>query len=299
MRQRSAILHIGVLGTGSAARIAAAAPALAQAGIAAPLGTAEALAALAQAHARRPDRSDLDDRLAACCDALAALPEGARGVMLSSERFAALSEPGIAWLKRQFDALFHDCRVIACLDRHDRCALRQHAALLREGHAVADPFALRLPDHARLLDRWSAAFGADALTPCLAEDLAAACGLSALPPAPAPPALSAAAEALIARVLAAMAESGPARRAAVADRLATLLAGGSAPSLPPRAAAIAYCARYRAGDERVRARWFADGPALFDADFSAYPEAAPPPPNAQATLDAAMRALGALVDSAP
>jgi hypothetical protein len=144
-------------------------------------------------------------------------------------------------------------------------------------------------DHARLLARWSAAFGREAMRVGrfvpdgiaggdVIEDVCGRLGIEA-GSWPRPERMAGNVSARAHRFLAAFGArmAGLDRREAgwLSDFVTANLrlsepGGGIA---PPRRQAEAFAARFEAGNERVRAEWFPERERLFDLDFSGYPEA--------------------------
>lgn len=320
--RRIAVLHIGVIKTGSTAvqRYLEGVRHLLQArGVHYP-GSIGAQSHRALAAAIRDAAIDApaagEAALARLMPAFAAeldgLPAGVSRIILSSEHFSGLPDAGVALLRERLAPHFAEFRVLAYLRRQDEFAISRYANMIRSGQQVAAPFDIAPPNYATLMARWGRVFGEAALLPRIFEvarmpggnvvaDALDALGLAGLPDPPAEranPNLRPEALDLLRRFTDLAAREGIAEPARVRGRLAALLQA-CAPgrgALPARAQAIAYVAQYAASNEAVRARWFPAQASLFSEDFSAYPESPPPPPDAGRTLDLALRLLAAELD---
>jgi hypothetical protein len=234
---------------------------------------------------------------------LAELPERVHTVVFSNEHLHSRirTEEGVARLKALLDRHFDSYRIVVYLRRQDELAVSRYSTQIKTGSAREQVLPHARPsvdayfDYAALLDRWGAVFGHEALVPRLfirrelaggdvVQDFLGVCGLPAIevPEATAAQnvALSGVAQDFLRRVNAVL----PRQRGSVRPRRLLRLAaahGKGGALLPPRAAAEAFLARFAAGNEAVRAAFFPERPMLFDADFSRYPERAPPVPPAE------------------
>lgn len=189
--------------------------------------------------------------------------------------------------------------ILVFLRPQHELAISHHAMQLVAGVPDAEPFPplpypddyagarttdLAYFDYARLLSRWAAFFGRDAVRPLpypaggdVIDVFCEALGLSpdglTRPPRLAS-SISPRAHRFLRQALPVVQAKGGEAAAWIAGFLTENLRraepGGGAP--PSRAAAAAFLARFAEGNERVRAEWFPDRPALFPADFAAYPE---------------------------
>jgi len=242
------------------------------------------------------DGASMGPRLArAIGTEITALPEYVHTVIYSSEQLGSLlTEPAhVARLRQLLNPWFQDFQVILYLRRQDEMAVSKYSTALRAGGEI-DPSILPPPGrealHYRLSDiveLWAGTFGEAAIRPRLLErqsliggdvvpDFLAAIGIEGLqvearPPA-SNPALSAEAQEMVRRfnILAEM--RGYADRPRLAPHLRAPRFQGK-PRLPARAEAEEFFARFEAGNERLRARYFPGRDRLFAGDFSRYPEA--------------------------
>jgi hypothetical protein len=232
---------------------------------------------------------------AALASEIALVPERCTTLLLSSEhchsRMQLLHE--IAALHGFLAPWVERFEVVVYLRPQHELAMSQHAMHLLAGAAVGevlpdgDGMEPAYFDYARLLARWSAIFGREAMRPAIygagalrEDDIVAdffgrlGVGIEAMvrPPRLAGN-ISAPAQALLHAVRAASA--GLEEAGWIAGFLATNLRR-SAPGrgiLPTRGRAEAFVAQFAAGNARVREEWFAGRPALFALDFSGLPEA--------------------------
>lgn len=242
------------------------------------------------------DGASMGPRLAkAIGTEITSLPEYVHTVIYSSEQLGSLlTEPAdVARLRQLLNPWFQEFQVILYLRRQDEMAVSKYSTALRAGGEI-DPSILPPPGREALtyrlsdiVDLWAGTFGEAALRPRLLErqaliggdvvtDFLAAIGIEGLqvearPPA-SNPALSAEAQEMVRRfnILAEM--RGYADRPRLAPHLRAPRFQGK-PRLPTRAEAEEFFARFDAGNERLRARYFPGRDRLFSADFSRYPEA--------------------------
>lgn len=243
---------------------------------------------------------------------LEALPADIHTVIFSSEfcHSRMITEGQVRRLHDLLAPHFGRFTVLVYLRRQDDMAVSALSSAIMAGHSMMDLAAL-VPradapaedflqeillwylDYEALLARWATVFGATAMQPRLhapdtlpggdvAADFLRACGLPTdLAPARGEGRLNSTlagpVQAFLARLNAHMAAADlpPAEAAWLRARCAELAAPrwSGAPQRPPRAAAQDFYARFRAGNERVRACWFPDRATLFAEDFHAYPEA--------------------------
>jgi hypothetical protein len=317
---RTAILHIGVIKTGSTAvqrYLEQGRGALYAKGVAYPrsIGTHnhQALAMAlrdATAGADGSSKAALNGLLDKLAIELRALPAGVGRVILSSEHFFGLNDDAVALLRESLAPHFAAFRILVYLRRQDEFVVSRHANMIRSGHKVAGPLTIPPPDYAKLMSRWAAVFGEAALMPRIFDpasmpggnvvaDALAALDLTGLPGLPAEranPNLRPEALQLL-RLFTDFAErEGLADAAPIRNRLAAMLQARAQGHgmLPSRAEAAAFVAKCARSNEAVRARWFASRPSLFSTDFSAYPETPPPTPDVSDALDVAFRLLADL-----
>ena len=234
---------------------------------------------------------------------LAALPAHVHTVLLSSEHLhsrvvARESIESVLALLRPHCARF---KVLVYLRRQDRVATSLYSTAMKAG-LTRDRILPEIGDsssyynYERLIARWAEVFGADAIVPRLLArdrlaqgdllaDFAAACGLGGL--AGAQPVerenegLRAVAQEFLHRASGHLPPIVDGERSAAWDALVKLLGRElvGPGRLPTRDEAQRFQAIFAASNERVRQRWFPDLPALFDGDFSLYPEQDEPAPS--------------------
>lgn len=252
---------------------------------------------------------------------LRAAPADTRQLLVSSELFHTqlLHPREVARLKALLDPFCDDYRIVFYMRRQDRLEVSRYSTNLRAGGTRATALPRRVDQYLhyeKVLARWEPVFGAGSLVPRvfdpaefrdgdLLADFVAAAGLPIDPAACVRPdsrntALSARAQWLL-RQFNLGADALPwdrlpdrARLAnALADELGRLCPGP--PLLPTRSEAEAFQAHFHESNARLARRFFGRE-ALFDDDFSEYPEApartAPPPAEAATVAFAALaRAL--------
>ncbi len=241
---------------------------------------------------------------AALASEIATAPEGCTTLLLSSEhchsRMQLLHE--IAALHGFLAPWVSGFEVMVYLRPQHELAMSQHAMQLLAGDLAAEMLP-HLPypddytgprvtdpayfDYARLLARWAAVFGHEAMRPAIygaaelrdgdvVTDLFARLGVDiagmARPPRLAGN-ISAAAQMFLRAFLAAIAGRDEAAwmTGFVAANLRRSAPGGGV--LPARGRAEAFIGQFAAGNARVREEWFPERPALFASDFLGLPEA--------------------------
>jgi len=156
-----------------------------------------------------------------------------------------------------------------------------------------------------LLDRWGEVFGKGNLVPRLfgrehfvegdlMRDFFSVCGLPALPipsdSATRNPSLVPAAQEFLLRFNRMYEHAKELGRPAwVGEFMNAEFAGPS--RMPPRAEAVAFCAAFVAGNERIRAEFFPARATLFSDDFRKYPEVEMPQSAEAEVLDVALKVL--------
>lgn len=263
-------------------------------------------------------RRDFADRLH---DEIGAAPPGTRQLLLTTELFHTqlLVPREVARLKALLDPFCDDYRIVFYMRRQDRLEVSRYSTNLRAGGtrpSVLPRRADRYLDYEKVLARWEPVFGADRLVPRVFDATAFRGGdlladfvdAAALPLDPARcrrpesqnVALSARAQWLL-RQFNLGADALPWDQLPERARLTNLLADElgrqcpGPPLLPARSDAIAFYEPFREGNARLARRWFGRD-ALFDDDFSEYPDQPehPVPAPAQAAsiaFDALARAL--------
>ncbi|WP_270937897.1 hypothetical protein, partial [Falsiroseomonas oryzae] len=254
----------------------------------------------------------------AIAEEVAALPPTIHTLVFSNEHCHSRvrTEEGARRLQALLAPHFQDVHVVVYLRRQDELAVSRHSTRIKTGgtrRAILPRAGERADgyfDHAALLARWGAAFGVAALRPRLfireefpggdvLQDFLLACGLAPGPGGPAPrrhnPALSATALEVLRRVNLVLPRETGARAPRMLMRLLARHAPGPAP-LPSRAEAMAFAARFAAGNEAVRRTFFPDRATLFPLDFEAYAEAATEVPRAaaQALVETVLAEMAAM-----
>jgi hypothetical protein len=223
------------------------------------------------------------------------LPAGVKRVILSEERLSVFRfHDDLAALKSFLAPYFDEFTIVVYLRSQDSYLASRYAELLRMGvlegpdHVVATAERLAPYDYLALIERWAAVFGPDAMVPRIYErgadsifdsvdDFLAVCGVCLPVPADDPSRLrnksmSFAGQQLMLRIAdLARQETGDDRlRAAiwfeVGAAVSQAMPGGG--WLPTRTEAAAFMARFAAGNEIIRQRFFPDRQRLF-ADGSA------------------------------
>lgn len=324
---RRAVLHIGVMKTGSSAVQAylhERVDAYRAIGIHYPQSSLgrnmSRLAPIARALAAGEAMTPADrERHDAFRDEMAALDEGVHTVVLSGEMLGeSLDADAIAALKAMLDSWFGEIAVVVYLRRQDELALSRHSTLLRRGGRLTVPFA-RAPDYHWMLNRWARVFGRRAMrvrvyerstlkNADIVEDLLEAAGLPYLarerPVRDVNPSLGPAAQAVWGRLALRMRERGYTGRlidmhghGEMDAALETRFAGIG--RRPARGDVERFLRKVAASNERVRIGWFPERERLFSDVFSMYPVTADPEPDAAAVLDAALEALAAVCAAPP
>lgn len=244
--------------------------------------------------ARRDEIAGMRARLEAAARRELDVAEGA--VILCNEHcHSRLTRPSeIARLKAFLDAFFDDVQICVYLRRQDQVALSLYSTRLKSGAVDRDILPRTGPDdpyfdYARSLGMWAEAFGRANLHVRLFDrrllaggsvipDFLSAWGLGPPEAYVAVPdkneSISPLAQAYLRLVNGAL-EPLPhlppeTVRGPLADSLARHFPGRGA--RPARAAAMAFYDQYRASNEAVRREHFPDRAALFDEDFSGYPD---------------------------
>lgn len=248
---------------------------------------------------------------------LASAPAGTRQLLVSTELFHTqlLHPREVARLKALLDPFCDDYRIVFYMRRQDRLEVSRYSTNLRAGGTRPTALPRRVDQYLhyeRVLARWEPVFGADSLVPRvfhpaefrdgdLLADFVAAAGLPldaarCIRPDSRNTALSARAQWLM-RQFNLGADDLPWDRLpdrarlsnALADELGRLCPGP--PLLPSRSEALAFYEHFREPNARVARRFFGRE-ALFDDDFSEYPETAAR--TAPSPAEAASLAFGAL-----
>ncbi len=332
MSRRHAILHIGVMKTGSKAIqswMTDNRALLGRHGVHVPESLGSNHSILGNLAVHLGDAEDAADgtRLERLRTELEHLPTSIHTVLFSGETMSRSLRGAdrIAKLKDVLDRYFASYRVLIYLRRQDQQALSQYSSDMRRGIIEAELFSKTPLDYDQILAGWTEVFGRAAITPRLYEteslvdgdvvaDFVAALDLprsaeagtggkdAAKRPnaALSPPAIQ------LLRDLSALGKdrglyaedfakaSGRKELVGILDRH---FSGRSA--LPSRAEAMAFHDRCRDSNERVRAAWFPDRATLFQEDFSRYPEVADLPPSADAVLPVALVTILELMAAMP
>jgi hypothetical protein len=246
---------------------------------------------------------------------VARLPAGIRTVVFSSEHLHSrlVDRPSVRRLHDLVAPHFDALTVLVYLRRQDRLAVSRYTTAVLHGACddvvfpaagEGDPFY----DFERALALWAGVFGPSSLRPRLyAErhaggpdivgDFAGQLGLGDLHgfamPGPRNSSLRPAALDAFVRLNRSLArQDAPARDQlrGIARRLAREGFAGEG-RLPGKAEAAAFSDRFAASNERVRRRWFADRAALFDEDFSRYPDNPMPQADADSVAEASVALL--------
>lgn len=240
-------------------------------------------------------RALLAARLAA---ELAAAPAGCHTMILSGEHCHSLLQAGfeVEGVRQLLAPFCADIRVLVYLRPQHEMALSAYGMMLRNGQAdvVALPrfdgaerpraMGFGYFDHAALLARWAAEFGREALVPRLfarealargdiIDDVLVVLGIEGggfVRPARLNSNLAAPALRFLAGLNRALAGRSAAESARVRNWVLLRLAPGSG-ILPGRDEVAAFMAQFAAGNEVVRAAWFAERTALFEVDLAHYP----------------------------
>lgn len=241
-----------------------------------------------------------------------ALPADVHTVVFSNEHcHSRLTDAeSVERLKALLDAFFDRYRVVVYLRRQDELAVSRYSTMLRTGGFTREVLPMHLTtmlyfQYDALLDRWGQVFGRDNLVPRLfgrehfvegdlMRDFFAVCGL---PPLAIPedsatrnPSLIPAAQEFLLRFNQQYQRAKDLGRPAwVGEFMNAEFAGPS--RLPPRADAMAFCAAFDAGNERIRSEFFPQRQTLFSTDFRRYPEVETPPVPEAEVLDVALRVL--------
>jgi hypothetical protein len=255
-------------------------------------------------------------------DEMRALPPGITRVIISTEFIYILLRSQLE-VQRLHDLLaphFGSMKMVVYLRRQDAHFTSLYTQLLRSGEVIAPeqlkmrPRPLHELDYAKILDRWVSVFGRESVVPRLFEkpaggrfdavqDFLQVCGLS-LPGAEEAPkesnqSMNTAGQRLLVdlgRLIQAKEKvkivAGPLWKS-LTD--AVTAAAPGAGWRPARAAAQAFYAGFDESNEAVRQAWFPDRPALFDTDFSDYPEQ-PETPDRDALYEAACATILKVAD---
>ncbi len=248
-------------------------------------------------------------------DEMAALPQGVTRILFSAEQMSGwlIEDASVAALRDLLAPHGERFRVILYLRRQDSLAASAYNQNLRVGGLQPPSLRGTAPafyDYAALLDRWARIFGEDAIRPRIfereamaggdvVEDFLATAGMD-LPVAPDDPgreanqSISLAGQALmraVGEVVARESGAGPIdgplwRRFAQTVTDAVPGKGWR----PPREEAAAFLARFAAGNEAVRRRWFPGRETLFTTDLAELPETEIVPTPGE-VLDAACKVL--------
>ncbi len=292
-------LHIGLPKTGTTAiqrMLAARRLALQRMGICVPVSAGGAVPAFLHRVAVNPGNARVAAFAAALRAEIAALPAGTDRVILSAEQcsLALRSRDAIAKLHAMLSPLFSTVTVMVYLRRQDAHAVSLYGQGLRRGSVQAPDLAMvarEFPgfyDYDRLLGEWAAVFGAAAIVPRIfepsalrngdvVEDFFTLCrARDALPAQHAPRAINPSINIQGQRLLRGVRLQMENFDAEKWQRLANIVTA-QCPGQgwrPARAAAEAFMAAYAGSNDAVRRTWFPDRPALFELDFSAFPDIA-------------------------
>jgi hypothetical protein len=252
---------------------------------------------------------------------LARLPAGFGCVVLSSEHLHSRlqSAEEVRRLHLALAPFFGEIRVLVWLRRQDEVVSGLHSTIAKGRRVLPEPLDAGAEfagyfDYDALLARWAAGFGEAALEVRLFErarlkggdivsDFLDAAGIARpegdAPPGRTNPGLDAAALGLLAAADRLPPEQQRGFRPWLVAQLEATSAGHP-PWRPSRDGTAAFLARFAEGNERVRARYFPERAALFEADLSALPEredriAEPSPETGRAleALHAGWRSLSA------
>lgn len=221
-------------------------------------------------------------------------------LIVSSEHLQSRvrSGEGVAKLKALLERHVKQVRIIVYLRRQDRMAVSAFSTRFKAGNLGTDVFPAKpdLPhyfDHAALLERWSGVFGRETMVVRIFEpgrliagdliaDFSDALGLELSEAYEVPKTHNRSLNAAALRFLAEFNKHAPrivdgridTSRQDVVESLETHYAGRA--ELVTRAQAEAFYARFAAGNAVILAEYFAESgrTALFDDDFSMYPDAA-------------------------
>jgi hypothetical protein len=230
-----------------------------------------------------------------------AAPASIRRVVLSTEFiYILLRKPSeVQRLHDLLRPLFSSIKVVVYLRRQDAHFTSLYTQLLRSGEVVAPdqlkmkPRPLHELDYAKMLERWAAVFGSQAILPRLFEQPASGrfdavqdfldiCGITL------PDAAETAADVNTSINLAGQLLLVDVGRLIQAQRDVRIVSGPVWKSLtdavtaaapgrgwrPTRAAAEAFYGDFKQSNEAVRSAWFPDRATLFTEDFDEYPEQA-------------------------
>lgn len=317
---RRAILHIGVMKTGSSsiqAWLSRERRRLAARGVHVPLGNMSFLATTAIGKPEGPRARQSFQRQDRLLKEVADLPPDIHTVVLSGEALGQHlhTEARVAYLKTVLDTCFSEYLVVVYLRRQDQQSISYHAYSLRRGQPR---ILLRSPmDYAAMLDAWSGVFGADAVRPRVFERQSLVAGdavadfaeVTGLGPMGEPliqgnvnPSNRPAAQMLLQALFKAATHDGGLTSSqfvssdgfrAFMRELDANYAGTGA--LPTRGEARAFYESCRDANERVRRSWFPERRSLFDEDFGRYPEEPQPQPGRDEILEISAKMLGKLL----
>lgn len=319
MSGRRAILHIGVMKTGSKAIqswIGGNRAFLGRKGMHVPESLGSNHSILGNLAVHLGDAEDVDDanRLMKLRTELDQLPASISTVLFSGETMSRTLRDAerVTKLKTVLDRYFSSYQIVVYLRRQDEQALSQYSSDMRRGLVRAELFSKTPQDYDTMLSAWAEVFGRDAIMPRLYEaqslvkgdvvaDFLAAIGLADAEVGEAPERPNSALTPPALQLLRELSTLGK-QRGLFSDEFAN--AGGrktlvqildrhfsGRSARPARADAIAFFEHCRAANERVRAAWFPDRPTLFSEDFSRYPEVAEAPPDADAMLPVALTTI--------
>lgn len=242
---------------------------------------------------------------------LKALPTTAHTCVFSAEMFAhMMKRPSIEQLKEALEPYFDRWLVVIYLRRQIDLAVSRFSTSSRQGRKakLARPF-----DYARVLHDWSAVFGREAIRPRLysrdelvdgdvVADFIATAGLpqirSRAQARERNPSLKPEAQVFLDALTRRLKADGSSIRT-IQQRGAVLGALNSHHSgpgrQPRREEVIRFMAQAEETNEQVRAEWFPDRQALFDSEYSKFPETDSAEPTAEKLLEVALDVLSALL----
>jgi hypothetical protein len=230
---------------------------------------------------------------------MAALPDSVNRVIFSEERLSMLlnKTTEIEALKELLSPYFQSFTIVVYLRSQDSYLASRYAELLKSGaitvpdHQAPTAKRLRNYDYGALIDRWAAVFGADAIEPRLYErganrafdsvtDFMSVCGLDIAMPENDPlrnknQSMSFAGQQILLRLgtmMEAASDTGHVDRDVW--REVTMTVSRALPGqgwLPTRDEAAAFMARFAAGNEAIRQRYFPERPALFADEQARFP----------------------------
>lgn len=208
---------------------------------------------------------------------------GSPTLILSSEHFHSrlYSEEEVAFLKEMLDNYCQNYTIICYIRPQHELAVSLYSTALRVGHKgfplIPDP-KKNLPyyEYDALLSRWAHVFGRQNVIPMIygerdsCTSFREACGLPepTVMPARVNDRLNGEAQAVLELLNGHLKDK---QRGNLSSLIAKI--GNTPPNLPPRDQAETFFAYFAPSNERVRAAYFPERPALFNVSFQEYPEA--------------------------